>query len=257
MTPQDSQASWQGVGRILLPIRGYVFPLIFIAFFFWRGWGYMGEDAIILWPEGFLMLALGIMLRLWGIRNIGGKAHTRHGKRLEKLITTGPFSITRNPLYIANIIIISAYAIIACAPWMAPVTALLTFIMYHLIVHREEYLLTESFGEEYTAYKRLVPRWGLSFENHLPTPEDCYSWRRVFEVELGGFLTTFIAIGALVAKNQWELAFNVWWAIGLGVATILYVILHVVKIRMKKRAKDLKTEQAEEVEKAVHNPINK
>jgi protein-S-isoprenylcysteine O-methyltransferase Ste14 len=256
MESVDTHGTWQKTGRILLPMRGYVFPLIFLVFFFWRGWGYMGEDAILLWPAGFLILAFGIMLRLWGIRNIGGKAHTRHGKRLQKLITAGPFSITRNPLYAANIIIISAYAVIACVPWMAPATALVTFLMYHLIVHREEYLLVQSFGDEYVSYKHEVPRWGLTFDNFRPTPGDCYSWRRVFEVELGGFAATIIAVGALVAKNQFELAFNVWWALGLGAATILYVFVHIFKMRMKSKSRESKQEPPE-VEKAVHNPINK
>lgn len=81
--------------------------------------------------------------------------HLLHGK--EKLITHGPFSYVRHPLYATLIItmpplvIIWRSDLIFIAPWI------LVVIASHYIVRIEERRLIKTFGDDYKRYQRHVP----------------------------------------------------------------------------------------------------
>jgi len=127
-----------------------------------------------------------------------------------KTLASGPFAVTRNPLYIGNILLWCGFALTARLPWMAPVTALLLGAEYSAIVGWEERQLASRYGDEYRAYAALVPRW---IPNVLPptrlgapgaprraddphrgaTP---YAWRETFFSERGTLLA--IAAGYLL-----------------------------------------------------------
>jgi protein-S-isoprenylcysteine O-methyltransferase Ste14 len=75
------------------------------------------------------------------------------------LLTTGPFRISRNPVYLAMAVILFGSAVVmgTLAPFVFPV--LFIVIMELLFIPDEEQQLDEIFGEEYRRYKREVRRW--------------------------------------------------------------------------------------------------
>ncbi len=81
--------------------------------------------------------------------------HLLHGK--EELITHGPFSYVRHPLYatlmitMPPLVIIWRSDLIFIAPWI------LIVIASHYIVRIEERGLIKVFGDEYVRYQRNVP----------------------------------------------------------------------------------------------------
>ncbi len=81
--------------------------------------------------------------------------HLLHGR--EELITHGPFSYVRHPLYatlmitIPPLVIIWRSDLIFIAPWV------LIVIASHYIVRIEERELTKTFGDDYKRYQRHVP----------------------------------------------------------------------------------------------------
>jgi len=150
-------------------------------------------------PSPFLgaaVVALGECIRLWGVHHIGAISRTR-SDRLGPLVSTGPFALVRNPLYLGNIALWVGFALAARLLWMVPVIIMMLGFAYHAIVRWEETLLESRRGEEYRAYSARVPRWlPTSHREECPstssTPGVAFSWRETFFSERG----TLIAIAA-------------------------------------------------------------
>ncbi len=81
------------------------------------------------------------------------------GRKNQKLSTQGLFSMVRNPLYVFSFIgtigmgLFSGYLTV-----LALLTVFFIFY-YHAVVRSEENFLSKKFGDEYTEYKKRVPRW--------------------------------------------------------------------------------------------------
>jgi protein-S-isoprenylcysteine O-methyltransferase Ste14 len=146
-----------------------------------------------LWITGALVVAIGEAIRLWAVHHIGAISRPR-SDRLGPLVSSGPFAVVRNPLYVGNILLWAGFAISANLVWFAPVAIVLLALEYHAIVRWEEGLLAERIGEPYTEYVARVPRWVPSLASR-PMPAAAvgagFSWRDTLFSERG----TLIAIG--------------------------------------------------------------
>lgn len=107
---------------------------------------------------GGLLASLGAVLRIWAVRAIGKRARVRHAGAKELLIA-GPYARVRNPLYIANSLILAGLAVAAgCGVWTLAILAGAVAI-YSLVIRHEEDRLEVLFGTAYDAYVTQVPRW--------------------------------------------------------------------------------------------------
>src|SRR3954464_7670959 len=104
----------------------------------------------LLW-SGVLIVVAGEMLRLWAVHHIGVISRTR-SDRLGPLVASGPFGVSRNPLYLGNIAIWVGCALTARLLWLAPLVLLLLLAEYHAIVRWEEALLQMRYGDMYREY---------------------------------------------------------------------------------------------------------
>ena len=80
-------------------------------------------------------------------------------KRPTALMTTGPFARSRNPVYLAVLLLLLGIGV-AVGTWPFLVIPVLVWIMlaaFH--VPREEAILAAEFGEAYGQYRAKVPRW--------------------------------------------------------------------------------------------------
>jgi hypothetical protein len=75
------------------------------------------------------------------------------------LTTTGPYAYVRNPLYIANTIMLAATCMLAELFWFVPVQILYCAIVYTFVVRFEENRLYQKYGSAYLNYAHQVPRW--------------------------------------------------------------------------------------------------
>jgi protein-S-isoprenylcysteine O-methyltransferase Ste14 len=74
-----------------------------------------------------------------------------------RLVTEGPYSIVRNPIYTGMFGMLLATGL-AISHWIGLLIAIAVFAIGTAIrVHSEEKLLREMFGEEFEAYTRKVP----------------------------------------------------------------------------------------------------
>lgn len=136
-------------GGIVAPVA-----LIYLAFAAPSTWSLMA---------GAVLAVLGEGIRFWSIGYTG--EHTR-AQELDApvLVTTGPYSLVRNPLYLGNLLnglaVVTAAVGLRSMPWalgmwLAGATFLL-FVYSNIIVLEEEFLL-ERFGEDYGRYCEAVP----------------------------------------------------------------------------------------------------
>lgn len=77
----------------------------------------------------------------------------------DHLVTSGPFGITRNPMYLANTLLLIGVALITGIAWFLLFAFLAAFATQKLAIEKEEKILTAKFGKKYRDYAKRVRRW--------------------------------------------------------------------------------------------------
>jgi len=78
---------------------------------------------------GAACIVAGTALRLWAVRHIGVASRTRTNN-LGPLVTSGPYAHTRNPLYMANWLLWTGFALASSLRWMVPVSWVVFAVQY-------------------------------------------------------------------------------------------------------------------------------
>ena len=81
------------------------------------------------------------------------------GKPTSSLITDGPFRYTRNPGYLAGVMVSAGIASLKNALWVLLLLPVVLLMMQHTVIEREERYLERKFGDEYLDYEARVRRW--------------------------------------------------------------------------------------------------
>ncbi len=121
---------------------------------------YYSEPYKPFWIYGTFLIFLGEVIRFNAVRHAGGRTRTTN-VGAKSLCTSGPYSRTRNPLYIGNLSIYSGMVLFAGGVYMFE---LLIFVVvyfifqYSMIISLEEEKLSILFGTSYLLYKNNVPR---------------------------------------------------------------------------------------------------
>ena len=110
---------------------------------------------------GFLPLGGGVLLLLWCVRDfyVAGRGTLAPWAPPEHLVTVGLYRVSRNPMYLAVLMILAGWAVSwrSGALWAY---AALVAVLFHLrIVLGEEPWLARRHGHDWTVYRRHVPRW--------------------------------------------------------------------------------------------------
>lgn len=100
---------------------------------------------------GYFLIALCALGRVYSTAFLGGFKNA-------ELITHGPFSIVRNPLYFFSLIGVTGFALISNHLVIIIALPIFFVVLYHYLIIREEHFLEEEFGEVYRDYKKKVPR---------------------------------------------------------------------------------------------------
>lgn len=143
---------------------------------------------------GCFLILFGELIRIYSVSFIGGISRTRKGSLGARLVTEGAFSIVRNPLYVGNFFIILGVCLFSSVPWLIFLGVSFFVIQYYFIVQYEEGLLVDRFGEEFQAYKAMVPAW---IPNKLPSLEEI-QWPETFAPAIKSEKRTFMAIAAVL-----------------------------------------------------------
>jgi len=107
----------------------------------------------------FLLLASGAVMPF--VLGAFKRADTTFDPRRQPsaLVTEGAFRYSRNPSYMALIVLCIGIGVIADNAWVFITTAIATAYLYRFVILVEERILEAKFGEEYRQYKSRVRRW--------------------------------------------------------------------------------------------------
>ena len=75
------------------------------------------------------------------------------------IVSTGPYQLTRNPIYLAFTLLYAGISLLSNTFWTMLLLPFVLFVMNRGVIAREEHYLENKFGEQYLSYKRLVRRW--------------------------------------------------------------------------------------------------
>ncbi len=110
------------------------------------------------------------------------------GRKIEALVTDGPYSIVRNPLYTLSIIGAIGVGAQLGSFTLALTTGAVAWLVFLLVILKEEQVLAARFGVSYETYVARVPRL-------LP---DFALWRDVEKVEVNPRLVRVTALDASI-----------------------------------------------------------
>ena len=76
----------------------------------------------------------------------------------EQLVTSGPYALTRNPMYLGHLIFLAGLSL-TLRSLLSTALTLATALWFHARVLRDERRLVARFGEPYRDYATRVKRW--------------------------------------------------------------------------------------------------
>ena len=101
---------------------------------------------------GLVLILICILGRTWCTLYIGG-----HKKR--ELVTAGPYSLVRNPLYVFSAIGTAGVGAQTGSVLVALLFAVGSLAVFQVVARREEAFLAATFPAEFVAYAARVPRF--------------------------------------------------------------------------------------------------
>lgn len=144
---------WRWLGRT--PVQTFIlFPLAVVAVEL----ALNHRLTIVLW---------GTPLMIWGYLQyllIGRYRHPRAGGSPgmdvppQRIIASGPYRYTRNPMYLGHLIFLGGLAITFWS-WFALIVLAGRALWFHRRVLHDEARLATLFGSEYVDYRARVKRW--------------------------------------------------------------------------------------------------
>ena len=149
---------------------------------------------------GVALVVVGEFMRFWAVRHIGTISRTRTSTRQGPLITSGPFRIVRNPLYLGNWMIWTGLVFASRLLWMLPIAWAVFALQYGTMVIWEEARLRSMFGRQYDRYALDVPRWVPSRPNDLAPLQTRHPWRAVAFSERGTIAAIVLVASLLAIK---------------------------------------------------------
>jgi protein-S-isoprenylcysteine O-methyltransferase Ste14 len=109
---------------------------------------------------GTIVFALALALFAWAISTM-----TRAGSNVPTrlptttIVETGPYRLTRNPIYLGMVLGLIGLAIAFNSLWLLVTLVPFALVIRYGVIDREEAYLERKFGEVYLAYKSRVRRW--------------------------------------------------------------------------------------------------
>lgn len=129
----------------------------------------LGRSMPLAWPGlddlaarvvGFGIGVLGVLLLFWaGWTLHNARTNILPHRGADKLVTNGPYARFRNPLYLADVMILLGLAELTKNVWFALGALVFGILVTFLAILPEERHLEARFGDAYRAYKKRSRRW--------------------------------------------------------------------------------------------------
>ena len=152
---------------------------------------------------GFALVLIGGFGRIWASLYI-------EGNKIGKIISKGPYSIMRNPLYVFSLILLAGYCLAIQSIIVASVSIVLFALIYLPTIYNEEKRLLSAHNQSYENYYQKTPRFLPKFsiyEESDSGSEISVNIRNIKNVlvEIAGFIFFFGIIKLLDLLHYIEL----------------------------------------------------
>ncbi|OQM77445.1 methyltransferase family protein [Manganibacter manganicus] len=137
-------------GVVISIVLGLFYPLPWIG----------GVLADLLFAIGGLMILATLALWFTAIRLMIRAGTTLNPTGTpEHFLTNGPFAVSRNPIYLGNVVLLLGLGLMTGNPWFLLLAFIVGFLTAKLAIAGEEHILAAKFGKRYRDYSRRVRRW--------------------------------------------------------------------------------------------------
>jgi len=164
--------------------------------------------AALLYGIGLMLVSVAACGRLWCMLYIAG--HKTHN-----LVTAGPYSLCRNPLYLFSFIGTLGIGL-GSSTLTIPLVFLAAFSLYYpFTIKKEENRLLEIHGKAFSNYCEKTPRYFPSLKNFVE-PEQYMVDPRIFRRHVGNAILWVCVFGlwelfeCLRAKEWIPTLLNIW-----------------------------------------------
>jgi protein-S-isoprenylcysteine O-methyltransferase Ste14 len=164
-------------GRRVVVSRIFAVVVLPVLLFTGHSFSQFSVVDIALEVSGLFLLSVCSLGRLWALMYISGK-------KGRELVTDGPYSMVRHPLYVFSLI--GAVGIGLASENLLVLALIVIFYLsyYPFTILAEERKLTNKFGEVYLEYAKRTPRFLPKFSLHKE-PE-------TYQVKAAGFVHNFV-----------------------------------------------------------------
>jgi protein-S-isoprenylcysteine O-methyltransferase Ste14 len=114
--------------------------------------GLLIHEPLALKGLGIGLIVLGATVRIWCFVDL------RSTWRIHRLVTSGIYGWTRNPIYLSFMVVILGVALASDA-WLGFAWAAASIVTLYLLARVEESDLEKAFGDEFRRYRARVPRF--------------------------------------------------------------------------------------------------
>jgi protein-S-isoprenylcysteine O-methyltransferase Ste14 len=141
-----------------------------------------------------LVLVVAALIRTWASSYLQANVVYAAEVKTESLVADGPYRRVRNPLYLANVLmVIGMGSMMSRVGFVVAVVAMVVFC--YRLIFREESELQATQGEMYERYRRAVPRlWPLLWPRIAAAGREA-NWKAGFKAEswYWGFAAAVVA----------------------------------------------------------------
>ena len=138
---------------VVLPgVMGFALPLLVIEPVWQRDMAF---------APGLAIVGAGMWLLFRCVREfyVAGKGTLAPWSPPKHLVTSGPFRWSRNPIYVAMLVVLVGWTLTFWSRDLLIYTIIM-FVLFHLrTLYGEEPRLAREFGREWTLYTERVARW--------------------------------------------------------------------------------------------------
>src|SRR5580693_5885508 len=135
----EDQMEWSRIARRIRVPLGFVFAIVY----FW-----LARPQWISISLGMILIFPGLLIRALA---------SGHVRKNEALATSGPYTYTRNPLYLGSLLIGLGFAVASRSWWIGLLLVVMLFAIYAPVILDEEKFLRQRFPE-FDDYAQRVPR---------------------------------------------------------------------------------------------------
>jgi protein-S-isoprenylcysteine O-methyltransferase Ste14 len=171
----------------MVMIRLAFVPLVFISLFVWPSWKADSAPDLMCEWGGYLLILAGLAIRIWSTMYIGQR-------KSKELITEGPFSMSRNPLYVGSFFVVIGIALSLVNYVLLLAALFITVPLHFIVVLSEEEHLMELFGKQYAEYKRRTPRFWFRISNFRTSDQITVSPRSIYRVTAESSMVLMIPV---------------------------------------------------------------